>query len=106
MSRGVSLKTLHECINKICYDLSMLWAQSFKQQEIFKRSEFMRELEKHCRSIGLGHYDTNVMQKVFMNACGSFIDKQMSTYDTDVHEFDDDVPSRWTICDSDTNLPY
>ena len=30
----------------------------------------------------------------------------MSTYDTDPIEFNDAVPSRWTVCDSDTNLPY
>ena len=41
-----------------------------------------------------------------MNACGSFIDKQMSTYDTNAIEFDDLGPFGWTICDSDTNLPY
>lgn len=74
LSRGVSLKTLHECIYKICYDLSMLWAQSFKQEEIFKRSKFMKALAESCRQAGLDHYDIDVVSKVFLNACGSFID--------------------------------
>ena len=106
LSRGVSLKTLHECLDKICHDLSMLWVQSFKKKLIFKNSKFMSILGRSAAAYGLDKYDRAECQNIVLNACGSFVDEEMSNYDTNPIEFNDSWPYKWTMCDSDTNCPY
>ena len=78
MSRGVSLKVLRQCLDDMCYDLSVLYAQSrqFTIEKIFKQSKAVNSLDM------LPEMHRDYAKSMTLVCCGSFVDrKNIDDYD-------------------------
>ena len=83
LSRGVSLRVVNDCLDAVCYDLSVLYAQSKRVSTIFKKSRFYAELLFECEKLGLTKYDAGDFMEKILESCGSYVDK--NTFKNDSH---------------------
>lgn len=75
LSRGVSLRVLRECLDKMCYDLSVLYIQSRSHlfKKLLKQSQAACTLRKVFEQNGMESYVRDA-QWLLLDACGSYID--------------------------------
>ena len=72
---------MHDCLDRVCHNISILYAQSRKIPRIFEKSSFYADLLAECVKAGLTKYDANDFMEKILESCGSYIDQNTFKYD-------------------------
>lgn len=107
-SRGVSLKTIRECISKICFDVSQLYVQSMpdKRDICLANSQtvslMIDNFSGDAKAKFLVNEISNEIGRMLLNGAGSYVDRQTFSRDVEYYQGEDEYCAIGDSCEYQT----